>query len=177
MFWACCFCPSGCSWFPHVKVNDLSGGMSTFPQRITQEEPSLLYGEKRASSAVSVENKERKENHRSVRKFQKSPLCCTAAALSIVLSSSLSWFLYLAYENTSMPQHFLDSKIIIQGNNENRTTELNLSELMVEINLILLLNCYIVQFGISLQKPPPKIIVLPSAVPVKVRKSPVVMSS
>lgn len=80
--------------------------MSTSPQRITQEEPSLLYGEKRASSAASVENKERKENHRSVRKFQKMPLCCTAAALSIVLSSSLSWFLYPVYENTSIPQHF-----------------------------------------------------------------------
>lgn len=116
-------------------------------------------------------NQRRKENHRSARKCEKMPLCCTAAALSRVLSSSLAQFLYPVHENTSIPPHFLDSKI----NNKKTTTAFHLCELTVEINIILLLNCNIVQFSISLQKN--RLIVLPSAVPVKVWKCPTVMSS
>lgn len=69
-------------------------------------------GERRASSAASVENKEGKEHPRSLCEFEQMPLCCTAAALKE--SSELFFIMVSVHENTSMPPQFLDSKVIIQ---------------------------------------------------------------
>lgn len=55
-----CVCVCGYSLCPYVKGNELSGGMNASAQHISQEEASLLYGAKRASSAASAENS--KEN-------------------------------------------------------------------------------------------------------------------
>lgn len=119
MFWACCFHPIWVFFlFPCVKVNNLSGGMRTSLRR---SHLCFMVG-KRASSAASVENKEKNENQRSTRQFENMPLCCTAAALRTVLISSLLWLLYPVHENSSIPQRLLDSKKIIPDKREEQNT-------------------------------------------------------
>lgn len=114
---------------PHVKGNDLSGGMNASAQHITREEPSLLYEAKRASSAASVENNN-----------ENSCICsqmCKDAS-----------FLCPVHENTSMVLICFG----LQRNYLMKRTGTGLSELMVGIQFDLELQFCLIQHLPALKK-------------------------